>query len=107
MGDWEKITKDAFHQRFEVIHDNMEKSRNYFIPFEKNESCFQEREFSSRMISLNGQWEFVYFDSYLELEDQTWESVWKNPNTIQVPSCWKKCGYCSIWYFSGSAWNCN
>ena len=93
MGDWEKITKDAFHQRFEVIHDNMEKSRNYFIPFEKNESCFQEREFSSRMISLNGQWEFVYFDSYLELEDQTWESVWKNPNTIQVPSCWQMCGY--------------
>ena len=41
----------------------------YFIPFSKEQNAFAEREQSQRFGLLNGDWDFSYYDSIIDMPD--------------------------------------
>ena len=84
-----------------VIRVNDKKEKSYFIPFDKKDELMSNREKSSRFFLLNGIWNFKYFDTVQDVEDdfynQTDFSSW---DKTQVPSMWQTNGYGSCAYVS-------
>ena len=73
-----------------VLHENTMPDRAYYIPSDKKQTDLTEyRERSVRFTSLNGDWEFRYYDSIYDLKEEfyrdknTSEPDWKK---IPVPS---------------------
>ena len=58
-----------YHEDPHQLHIGTVADHSYFIPFAKEEDPFQPREKSSRFQLLNGEWEFNYYDSIIDLED--------------------------------------
>lgn len=81
----------SYHENPEVFHVNTLANHGYFIPFGKNQNPFDEREKSERFQLLNGEWDFKYYSSILDLEDD-FTSV-KADKKIKVPSNWQLFGY--------------
>ncbi len=80
-----------------VLHENTMPDRAYYIPSDKKQTDLTEyRERSVRFTSLNGDWEFRYYDSIYDLKEEfyrdknTSEPDWKK---IPVPSVWQNHGY--------------
>ena len=84
-------SKMIYHEDPSQLHINTLDSHNYFIPFDLNENPFSDREKSSRLEFLNGEWGFVYYDSVIDLPDDFTEI--KPEKTIPVPSNWQLHGY--------------
>ncbi len=63
------------YEDFDCISENLEPQRAYYIP--ENEST-----------SLNGEWNFNFFE--YDFEEEYTEKEWKK---ISIPSCWELCGY--------------
>ncbi|MCY9669993.1 DUF4981 domain-containing protein [Paenibacillus alginolyticus] len=80
-----------YHEDPQQLHINTEKNRNYFIPFSPDQDAFERREQSSRFFLLNGQWNFRYYDSFGDLEENFLEM--KEYTEIPVPSNWQLHGY--------------
>ena len=80
-----------YHEDPHQLHVGTVADHSYFIPFSKDEDPFQPREKSSRFQLLNGDWEFNYYDSIIDLEDNFTDVDFKN--TIPVPSNWQLHGY--------------
>ncbi len=80
-----------YHEDPEQLHINTEADHAYFIPFAKGEDAFQNRESSSRFELLNGEWNFKYYDSIIDLEDDFLPL--NTDKTIPVPSNWQLYGY--------------
>ena len=75
-----------------ILHLNTTAHHAYFIPHSEVESAVKNpRELSAYFISLNGDWNFAYFDSYQDLP----EDFLSLPltHTIAVPSNWQNHGY--------------
>ena len=65
-----------------ILHIGCEENRAYFLP-EKNSQ-----------ILLNGIWDFKYYENPFIIEDFTVDNyVYKNYDTIPVPSCIQMHGY--------------
>ncbi|MDE7281685.1 MAG: hypothetical protein K2N36_08105, partial [Ruminiclostridium sp.] len=73
------------------LHINTLDRHCYFIPFGKEQDMFGDREGSEYFFSLNGQWDFKYYDSIIDLEDNFAELPFDNK--IPVPSNWQLHGY--------------
>ena len=60
-----------YHENEEILHKNTLPAHSYFIPFSKSkdENPFEEREKSSCFELLNGEWNFKYYQSIIDLED--------------------------------------
>ena len=72
-----------------VLHVGCEDNRSYYLPFAPGEAVK-----SSRINSLNGDWDFRYYDNPFELEDFTQAGYeYKNYASIPVPSCIQMHGY--------------
>lgn len=84
-----------YHENLEILHINTEESHNYFIPFSKSQNPFYERETSKCFISLNGFWDFLYYESILDVEENFVEKMASNKEIkqIPVPSNWQLHGY--------------
>ncbi len=80
-----------FHENPQEIHINTEPNRNYFIPFSNNTDPFLTRENSDRFYLLNGDWDFQYYSSFSDIEDNFFETGFLD--TIPVPSNWQLHGY--------------
>ena len=80
-----------YHEDPHSLHIGTVADHSYFIPFAKNEDPFQPREKSSRFQLLNGEWEFNYYDSIIDLEDNFTDVEFKS--TIPVPSNWQLHGF--------------
>lgn len=80
-----------FHEKPEKLHVNTEPNRNYFLPFCENANPFEERENSNRFFLLNGIWNFRFYDSFLDIEDDFLDIDFSQ--TITVPSNWQLYGY--------------
>ena len=80
-----------YHEDPHSLHIGTVADHSYFIPFSKTEDPFAAREESSRFMLLNGEWEFNYYDSIIDLEDNFTDVCFKN--TIPVPSNWQLHGY--------------
>jgi len=80
-----------FHENPERLHVNTEPNRNYFLPFSENTDPFETRENSNRFLILNGTWNFRYYDSFLDIEDNFLDIGFLE--NITVPSNWQLYGY--------------
>ena len=80
-----------FHEDPEKLHVNTEPNRNYFLPFSTNSNPFEEREKSKYFLLLNGTWNFRFYNSFLDIEDNFLGTDFTE--TITVPSNWQLYGY--------------
>lgn len=80
-----------YHQDPEKLHIRTVLDHCYFIPFSVGQDPFEERKHSDRFELLNGEWDFRYYGSIDELEDNPNEIVYSDK--INVPSNWQLCGY--------------
>ncbi len=81
----------VYHEDPSVLHVGTLSEHCYFIPFGKEQDPFGSREESCFFELLNGDWDFRYFDSIIELEDDFPEITAEK--TIPVPSNWQLHGY--------------
>ncbi len=70
-----------------ILEENRLAPRAWYIPYDTPEKALGgDPEASAFFKSMNGTWDFRYFDSYLDETDSKWES-------IPVPSSWQMHGY--------------
>lgn len=84
-------SKMIYHENPEIPHINTLERHCYFIPFGKEGNPFDDREKSDRFCLLNGEWDFGYYDSIIDLEDNFTELTFDKK--IPVPSNWQLHGY--------------
>lgn len=93
IPDWQSLS---------ILSKNRLSPRASFIPYESQNTCengnglFEKRESSKRFMLMNGQWNFKYFKSIVDvpedivktgyLEKVSWDEIF-------VPSCWQTTGY--------------
>lgn len=80
-----------YHENPEALHVNTLKKHAYFVPFAPDQDPFGARETSARLQLLNGTWNFRYYDSVIDLEDDFVANT--GDTTIPVPSNWQIHGY--------------
>lgn len=83
--------KMIYHEDMEKLHVGTMPDHAYFIPFAKGQDPFLPREESKVFKLLNGDWDFTYYASILDLE----EDFLSLPFTekIPVPANWQLHGY--------------
>ncbi|MCR5122682.1 MAG: glycoside hydrolase family 2 [Ruminococcus sp.] len=93
-----QIAAEGSAKSFMIYHENPAAlsvgecaPHSYFIPFAKSADPFAERTSSERFELLNGEWEFYYTDSIIDLPDDFPELLF--PAKIPVPSNWQLHGY--------------
>lgn len=84
-------SKMTFHENPRQLHINTLDKHCYFIPFAAGENPFEGRESSSRFKLLNGKWDFRYYDSIIDMEDDFVSVPFSEK--IPVPSNWQLHGY--------------
>ncbi len=80
-----------YHEDTHSLHIGTLAPHAYFIPFLKDEKPFGSRENSGAFELLNGEWNFKYQSSIIDLEDDFINSPFKS--TLPVPSNWQLYGY--------------
>lgn len=82
-----------YHEDAQALHIGTLANHCYFIPFSVEQNPFENREKSECFELLNGQWDFNYYPSIIDMEDD-FVSV---PFTkkIKVPSNWQLEGFTS------------
>ncbi len=88
----QQILTEKIYQNTELLHLNTQPHHAYFIPFHNLESALSKsRNFSKYFISLNGQWDFSFYNSLLDLPD---DFLTQNfTQQIPVPSNWQNHGF--------------
>lgn len=81
----------VFHEDLQQLHVGTLGKRCYFIPFAPGQDPFAARGNSSRMRLLNGDWDFRYYSSIIDLEDDF--TALPGNTTIPVPSNWQLHGF--------------
>lgn len=90
------MTIPRYYEDLNVLHENTEKPRAYFVPASKRMHDLDEhRENSDRLQSLNGNWKFKYFESVYDVQDEFWSVRYDTQSfdEIPVPSVWQMFGY--------------
>ena len=83
--------KMIYHENPEALHIGTLSPHRYFIPFGKVQNPYDSRYNSEFMELLNGDWNFSYYDSIIDMPDD-FISL-KSGNTIPVPANWQLHGY--------------
>lgn len=83
--------KMIYHEDAEALHIGALSDHVWFAPFGKGENPFETKDRSSRVEMLNGEWDFKYYDSIIDLEDNFTETQFSSK--IPVPSNWQLHGY--------------
>lgn len=78
----------AYHKDLNSLHVNCEKPRAYFVPYESREKAIKhERNDSDYFTLLNGEWNFRFYKSFEDIEDDFLSKPFDE--TISVPKCWQ------------------
>ena len=92
------IAKTGSPKSFMTLHEDPRKlhigtlpDHAYFIPFAKGQDPFAEREHSQRFELLNGEWDFTYYDSIIDMPDDFIAAA--AGGKLPVPSNWQLHGY--------------
>lgn len=80
-----------YHENPQELHINTLPKHCYFIPFSEEQNPFEDRENSDFFELLNGDWDFRYYDSIIDLEDNFTDLPFERK--IPVPSNWQLQGY--------------
>ncbi len=81
----------SFHEDPQSLHIGTLPDHAYFIPFAKGQDAFAERETSRRFELLNGDWDFDYFESIIDMPDDFLPQ--KDSVKMPVPSNWQLHGF--------------
>lgn len=81
----------CYHENPDILHVGTSPAHCYFIPFSKGQDSFADRTQSDRFELLCGEWDFRYYDSIIDLEDDFLSAVFDRK--IPVPSNWQLHGY--------------
>lgn len=84
-------SKMIYHENTEALHIGTLDKHCYFIPFSKGQDPFESRENSTRFELLNGDWDFKFYGSIIDIEDDFISSGFDKK--ISVPSNWQLHGY--------------
>lgn len=80
-----------FRQENLIFEENKLGPRGYFIPFSAVGDALEagnlDRDKSERIVDLNGEWDFLYLKSALDLD--TAELRDEDFGTVTVPECWQ------------------
>ena len=80
-----------------LVHENRLPQRAYYIPHPTLESALTGKKTASGAYKcLNGEWNFAYFETPLDLPDDMSAISFKE--SLPVPSCWECYGYGQIQY---------
>jgi len=80
-----------------IVSENREPQRAYYIPFtDKASALTRDAEKSEQYTTLNGTWNFEYFETPLDIPENI--SDIRYGNELPVPSCWECYGYGQIHY---------
>lgn len=85
-----------YYEDLKVLHENTMPARAYYVPASRKMDCLVEnRECSDRLMLLNGQWKFRYFESIYDVEDAFYEKSYDLTEfgEIPVPGVWQMYGY--------------
>lgn len=76
-----------YHEDTTTLHIGTEENRSYYIPLDKRKN--------ERKISLNGSWNFRYYQSPYEVEEDFPQEFFNAEKfgQIEVPGCWQMSGY--------------
>ena len=80
-----------YHEDAKALHIGTLPDHAYFIPFAKGKDPFELRERSERFELLNGEWDFDYYDSIIDMPDDF--IAQEHSPKIPVPSNWQLHGY--------------
>ena len=94
--------KCDYYQDPQMIHENREPARAYYIPYdaamqpENLKEANITRANSTRFLSMNGQWQFAYYENGphtvpANFFDKDYD--FSDFDQIPVPSCWQTEGY--------------
>lgn len=81
------------------LHVGTMPNRAYYIPFENgktaNEILETSRESSTKLLALDGEWKFHYYNSHYDVKEDFFKPEFPahQYDTIPVPSCWQILGY--------------
>ncbi|MBQ3906670.1 MAG: DUF4981 domain-containing protein [Lachnospiraceae bacterium] len=89
-------SKMLYHEDASKLHVGTLPTHAWFVPFDEKKVAegadpFGTKETSTRVEMLNGTWNFAYYDSVLDLEDDF--TKLKFTDKIPVPSNWQLHGY--------------
>ncbi len=78
----------AYHKDLESLHIGCEAPRAYFVPFSNEADAVSlDRNSSDRFLNLCGEWNFNYYKSFEDIEEDFLEQSFRE--TITVPLCWQ------------------
>ena len=88
--NWKRgVLKMRDYENINLRHENREKPRAYYIPYDTAEKALAGvKEDSAYYCSLNGTWRFKHFERDIDVPEEI--SSW---DQIDVPSCWQLRGY--------------
>lgn len=91
-----------YHENQKIVRMGTRKKRSYYVPASSFELAELSRDYSDRMISLNGDWAFSYHENDLTLPEKFYEEDFDESSfdTIPVPSVWQNFGYGSHNYIN-------
>ncbi|MBQ8743425.1 MAG: DUF4981 domain-containing protein [Clostridia bacterium] len=80
-----------YHRDLASLHVNCEKPRAYFIPYQDEKSALEDnRVKSTNLISLCGDWDFKYYESYHNMDDFLCDSFTTDGfDKMSVPRSWQ------------------
>lgn len=96
-----KINKTNYCN-FSIFEDNKLPGRSYFIPYlnrrDASKVSLKEKRYrSSKVICLNGKWDFIFYPRPIEVPD-VFDTDKIRFDKIDVPSCWQFQGYDKPFY---------
>ena len=86
---------NEYHENLYKLHVNMMQRRSYYVPFINNDEAIniKDRNKQTSFFSLNGKWQFNYFDSLQLIKNFNNISEINLSDSIDVPSVWQMNGY--------------
>ena len=78
----------AYHKDLKSLHIGCEKPRAYYIPYHSEQAALAgERNDSEYLTNLCGEWNFRFYNSFEDIEDNFLELPFED--SIAVPKCWQ------------------
>lgn len=84
------------YENLKVLHENTMPNRSYYIPASKiMHTLVHDRTASDRFQLLNGQWNFRYYASIYELQEEFYKKdfVGEGYELVTVPGTWQNYGF--------------
>lgn len=83
-----KMEFKSYHKMHEYLHVGCEEPRAYYVPYETQKKALEcERDASAYFMNLCGEWNFRFYESFEDLEDDFLSLPFKEK--MKVPSSWQ------------------